>query len=58
MGKLHLTWDYNGCAPWEEIVAWCEEHIENEWTARRDFGIVFFYTEEDETMFLLRWGGK
>lgn len=56
MSKLHLTWQYNGVAPWDEITLWCKEHITNEWTAR--FETIFFYTEQDYTLFLLRWGGQ
>ena len=55
MGKLNLTWQYNGVAPWNEIIAWCGEHIESAWSFQ--FETIFFYTEEDMTMFLLRWGG-
>lgn len=53
MSKLNLTWQYNGCAPWAEIVAWCDKNIE---TYAAHHETIWFYTPEDETMFLLRWG--
>lgn len=53
MGKLNLTWQYNGCAPWDDIILWCQAHIINAWAFR--FETIFFYTEEDYTMFLLKW---
>ena len=53
MSRLNLTWQYNGCAPWDDIVAWCKVHIENDWSAHHE--TIWFYTEADETMFLLRW---
>jgi hypothetical protein len=57
MSKLNLTWQYNGCAPWEEIVVWCANHIENEWYAHHDahHETIWFYTEADKMVFLLRW---
>lgn len=56
MGKLYLTWQYNGVAPWDELIDWCKAHIENAWSFQ--FETIFFYTEADLTMFLLRWGGR
>ena len=54
MGKLALTWQYNGCASFDEIVKWCEEHIGTLLYSYK-FETIFFYTEADYTMFLLRW---
>jgi len=57
MGRLSLTWQYNGLAPWVEITEWCKTHCERVTWSRRS-GTIFFYTEADYTMFLLRWSGR
>lgn len=54
MSKLNLTWQYNGCAPWIDILFWCNTNL-GEWSYNHKFETIFFYTEADETMFLLRW---
>lgn len=54
MGKLNLTWQYNGVAPFNDLLDWCDQHIET-WSFQ--FETIFFYTEEEYTMFLLKWGG-
>lgn len=47
-----ITWQYNGVAPWIDILRWCNANLKH----------VYFYSEtlefRDErefTMFLLRW---
>lgn len=52
MSKLNLTWQYNGCATWDDIVAWCHQNIKD-YSAHNE--TIWFYTEADKTMFLLRW---
>lgn len=54
------TWQYNGVAPWHEIVEWCIKHLyhggnyePNWYTNQTD---TFYFTDPKEyTMFVLRW---
>ena len=46
-------WQYNGAAPFEEVMLWCEEHFGRDWIWR--FETIFFKHERDKAMFLLRW---
>jgi hypothetical protein len=49
-----MTWQYNGVAPWEEIMAWCDQHIgwENYFAP---WETIYFRNDSDHTLFLLRW---
>ena len=51
--KLRLVWEYEGGPPFEDILDWCRQNIEA-W--RYGHQSIYFYTEKDFTMFLLRWG--
>ena len=44
---------YNGAAPFEEVMLWCEEHFGRDWIWR--FEAIFFKHERDRALFLLRW---
>jgi hypothetical protein len=46
-------WQYNGAAPFDEIMLWCEEHFGRDWIWR--FETIFFKHERDRTVFLLKW---
>jgi hypothetical protein len=54
------SWQYNGVAPWNDLVVWCIENLyhggyyEPNWhTNQTD---TFYFTDEKEYMlFLLRW---
>jgi hypothetical protein len=46
-------WQYNGAAPFEEVMLWCEEHFGRDWIWR--FETIFFKHERDRAVFLLRW---
>jgi hypothetical protein len=46
-------WQYNGAAPFEEIMLWCEEHFGRDWIWR--FETIFFKHERDKAVFLMRW---
>jgi len=53
-------WQYNGAAPWNEIVVWCMKnlyhggHYEPNWhTNQRD--TFYFKDPKEYTLFLLRW---
>lgn len=52
MGKLLLTWQYNGVAPWSEIIDWCMIYID---TFNAQSETIFFYNDTDYTLFMLRW---
>ena len=47
------SWQYNGAAPFNEIMLWCEEHFGRDWIW--SFETIFFKHERDMVMFLLRW---
>jgi hypothetical protein len=64
MGKLNLTWQYNGVAPWNDIIKWCGlafgppetpgHRIKRDWG--HNFETIRFNKEEHYTMFMLKWG--
>jgi hypothetical protein len=53
-------WQYNGVAPWSEIVHWCEEnlyhggHYEPNWWPN-SYDTIYFTDPKEYTLFLLRW---
>ena len=47
------SWQYNGIAPFVEILQWCEKNFDNNWIW--NWETIYFKREEDKTMFLLRW---
>jgi len=54
------VWQYNGVAPWLEILTWCMEnlyhggHYEPNWFTNGND--TFYFTDPKEyTLFLLRW---
>jgi hypothetical protein len=49
-----LTWQYNGVAPMEEIVNWCNEFLTYQvWS--NGYETFYFDNEAAYTAFLLRW---
>ena len=56
--KIH-SWQYNGVAPWAEIVQWCIEnlyhggHYEPKWHTGPE--TIYFSDEKEYAWFLLRW---
>ena len=58
--KQTYTWQYNGRAPWSEIIDWCCEnlwhggHYEPNWHASV-FETIYFTDEKEYVFFLLRW---
>ena len=47
------SWQYNGAAPFEEVLLWCEDHFGYDWIW--NFETIYFKHERDRTAFLLRW---
>jgi hypothetical protein len=49
------TWQYNGAAPWSEILQWCNSTIPtNVWT--NGFETLTFDSDAAYLLFMLRWG--
>lgn len=46
-------WQYNGVAPFDDVLDWCEEHLGNDWIW--NFETIYFKHERDRTAFMLRW---
>jgi hypothetical protein len=47
-------WQYNGRAPWDDIVKWCFETFGTSyWWPHHE--TICFTSEEDYALFLLRW---
>lgn len=44
---------YNGAAPFGEVVVWCEQQFGDDWIW--NFETIYFKHERDRTAFLLRW---
>lgn len=47
------SWQYNGVAPFEDVLLWCEQHFGNDWIW--NFETIYFKHERDRTAFMLRW---
>jgi hypothetical protein len=46
-------WQYNGVAPWDEIVAWCDKNIKG--YSYIQFETIWFSRQQDYNWFMLRW---
>ena len=47
------TWQYNGMAPWKDIMHWCESNLKGQYDTNR-YDTIYF-TSEAYTLFLLKW---
>ena len=47
------TWQYNGVAPWYEIVKWCDTNLKTCWN--NGYEIIHFGDKGEYAWFLLRW---
>jgi hypothetical protein len=47
-------WQYNGVAPWTDIVEWCWAQFGAE-NVLASWDLIIFNHEKDYTLFLLRW---
>ena len=58
--KKVYAWQYDGRAPWSEIVHWCYKnlyhggHYEPNWHTN-GYETIYFTDEKEYTLFLLRW---
>lgn len=48
-----MKWQYNGCAPWAAIIAWCYANLKGLWSA--SFETIIFKDQADYMWFTLRW---
>jgi hypothetical protein len=46
------SWQYNGVAPWLQIVDWCVENTKQTYSSCET---IYFPDEREYTLFLLRW---
>ena len=47
------TWQYNGVAPWYEIVKWCDTNLKSCWN--NGYETIHFDDKGEYAWFLLRW---
>ena len=47
-------WQYNGVAPWTDIINWCWDTYPVE-SVYYKFETIYFHSEKDYLLFLLRW---
>ena len=62
----YTAWQYNGLAPWEDIIEWCSTTFGNGvqcslWNEdmvwyTNGFETIYFKDKEDLVLFVLRWG--
>lgn len=60
-GQKTHTWQYNGVAPWNDIIEWCYDSLykgesfyyEPKWWTNN--GTIYFEDSKEYTQFLLRW---
>ena len=49
-------WQYNGAAPFDDIVAWCRQHFgPSGWGWSNSCETIFFDDLNMYSMFILRW---
>ena len=51
--KTFPSWQFNGVAPFQDIMLWCEEHLHNDWIW--NFETIYFKHEKYKLLFILRW---
>lgn len=52
--KQHFpSWQYNGAAPFSDVMLWCEEHFGNNWIW--NWETIYFKREKDLVFFKLKW---
>jgi hypothetical protein len=51
----NCRWQYNGVAPFNEIVSWCFQHFGSKVTWSYLNETIYFKDEREYTLFLLRW---
>jgi hypothetical protein len=49
-----MSWQYNGCAKWIDVVNWCRENLCGCWHTN-GFETIHFNSEKDYAWFMLRW---
>ena len=52
------AWQYNGCAPWADLINWCYDHLGIEgdnWYGYNE--TIYFHGEKHFTAFCLKWAG-
>ncbi len=53
--NISKRWQYNGAAPFNDIVAWCFQHFGSKVTWSYLNETIYFRDEREYTLFLLRW---
>lgn len=53
--NMSKRWQYNGAAPFNDIVAWCGKHLGSNATWSYLNETIYFKDEREYTLFLLRW---
>lgn len=51
---MDLIWQYNGVAPFTDIVNWCQNTFGTE-NVLAKWETIYFYNERDYLVFLMRW---
>ena len=51
--KNFPSWQYNGAAPFDDVLDWCEETLGDNFVW--SYETIFFKHEKDRTAFMLRW---
>jgi len=52
-----MSWQYNGIAPWRDIYIWCQEHFGTNFGTNHH-ETIYFNSEADQVLFLLRWSSR
>jgi len=48
-------WQYNGAAPMDEILSWCEQALAAHIYGYYGWETIYFFDQSSHVMFLLRW---
>jgi len=48
-------WQYNGAAPMDEILSWCEQALAAHTYGYYGWETIYFFDQSSQVMFLLRW---
>ncbi len=49
-----ISWQYNGIAPWSELIKWCSDMF-GKGNVNATWDTIYFNTQKEYVLFLLRW---
>jgi hypothetical protein len=51
-----MTWQYDGVAPWNDIIGWCDSHLSRvDGWGTNGHDTIIFVNERDYLLFIMKW---